>query len=95
VTSDDDFLETLCKKHDVNYALSKNLKAKILPLLEEAHRRLGYRFDKTISKHRKGTDIRLANSAAIESILKRITPHSFSVRERTMITLHFEYSESS
>jgi len=64
----------------------------IFPLLEEAHRRLGHRFDKAIIEHRKGTQIRIDNSRRIFLLLRKLKPEDFSIEEGAgAITLHLEY----
>lgn len=91
MNSDDKILKRLCKKEEVDYQLARKLKVKIFPLLEEAHRRLGYHFDKAFLEQRKGMEIRLANSRMILLLLKKLRPQDFSVKERVIIALHFEY----
>lgn len=88
--SNDKFLRNKCKQFDVDYALAKKLKTRVFPLLEEAHRQ-GYQFDKAFLEKRKGTEIRLANSAMIQQILGKLDPKVFSRRERGIIALHLEY----
>lgn len=89
--NDDGILEKWCKKEELDYQLASKLKAKIFPLLEEAHQRLEYRFDKAFLEQRKGTEIRLANSKTIILLLKKMRPHFFSIKEQKIITLHLEY----
>lgn len=91
VDSDETFMKNLCKKYDVSYTLTRKLKTMIFPLLVEAHKRLKYRFDKAYVEQRKGTNIRLTNSAAIISMLGKISSKIFSMKERWIITLHLEY----
>jgi len=89
--NDDEILERLCKKEEVECQTARKLKAKIFPLLEEAHMKLGYRFDKAFFEQRKGMEIRLANSKTILLLLRRLKPQFFSINERTIISLHLEY----
>lgn len=90
--NDDKILEKWCKEEQVNYQLASKLKAKIFPLLEGAHQKLGYRFDKAFVEQRKGTQIRIDNSKTILSLLhKKLKPQFFSIEERAAITLHLEY----
>ncbi len=89
--NDDIILEKMCKEEEIDYHLAGKLKEKILPLLEEAHQKLGDDFDKVLNEQRKGTDIRLANSKRILLLLKKIKPSSSSIEERAVITLHLEY----
>jgi len=89
--NDDEILEKWCKEEEVDYQLASELKAKIFPLLEEAHRRLEYRFDKAFLEQRKGMDIRLTNSKTILLLLAKLRPEYFSIKERRVITLHLEY----
>ena len=87
----DALLERWCQEEELNYQLASKLKAKIFPLLEEAHRKLGYRFNKVLIEHRKGTDLRLANSKTILLLMKKLKPQNFPIKERKAITLHLEY----
>ena len=89
--NDDEILEKWCKKEELDYPLAIKLKAKIFPLLEEAHQRLGYRFNKAFLEQRKGTEIRQDNSKILFLLLRKLEPSSFSVKERAIITLHLEY----
>lgn len=87
----DEILKTLCEKEDVDYHLAGKLKEKIFPLLEEAHRRIGYRFDKAFLEQKRGMDIRFANSRMILLLLRKLKPQEFSVEERKAISLHLEF----
>ena len=88
-------LERWCKKDRVSYHVASKLKAKLFPLLEEAHRKLGYRFDKAVIEHAKGSEVRLYNSAMLVSLLHdKMKPSDFSIEERRMLTLHLEYLPS-
>ena len=92
MSNDDEILEKQCKKAELDYQLASKLKAKIFPLLEEAHKRLDYRFDKTFIEHIKGTKIRHDNSKRILLLLhKKLSPRLFSLKEHAVITLHLEY----
>jgi len=90
--NNDETFEKWCKKAEVDYQLANKLKAKIFPLLEGAHRKLSYRFDKAFIEHIKGTQIRHDNSKRILLLLhKKLNPQLFSLEEHAAITLHFEY----
>ena len=89
--NDDEILEKWCEKEELDYQLARKLKAKIFPLLEEAHRRLGYRFNRAFIEQRKGMEIRLANSKTIMLLLARLKPRFFSIKEQRVITLHLEF----
>lgn len=89
--NDDELLEKWCAEEEVDYQLAGKLKAKIFPLLEVAHQRLGYRFDKAFLEQRKGMEIRLANSKTIMLLLARLKPRFFSIKEQRVITLHLEF----
>ena len=89
--NDDKILEKWCKEEEVDYQLASRLKAKIFPLLEGGHQKVGYRFDKALVEQRKGTQIRLDNSKRILLILRKLEPQFFSVKERSAISLHLEY----
>ena len=90
--NDDKILEKWCKEEEVDYQLANKLKAKIFPLLEGAHQKLGHRFDKTFIEHIKGTQIRHDNSKRILLLLhKKLNPRLFSLEEHAVITLHLEY----
>lgn len=92
MNNDDKILENWCKEEEIDYQLASKLKAKIFPLLEGAHQKLGYRFDKAFVEQRKGTQIRIDNSKTILSLLhKKLKPQFFSIEERAAITLHLEY----
>lgn len=91
MTSDIAFLKNLCEENDVDYELAMKLKAKLFPLLENAHRRLGHLFDKALLEQRRGTIIRLDNSGDIQLILRKLPHQLFSVREQMAISLHLEY----
>lgn len=92
--NDDKILEKWCKEKEVDYQLANKLKAKIFPLLEGAHQKLGYRFNKTFIEHIKGTQIRRNNSKRILLLLKKLNPLVFSLEERKIFTLHLEYLTS-
>ena len=92
MSNDDEILEKWCKKEELDCQLAGKLKAKIFPLLEEAHERLDYRFDQTFIEHIKGTQIRHDNSKRILLLLhKKLSPRLFSLKEHAVITLHFEF----
>lgn len=91
MNNDDEILEKWCKEEELDYQLASKLKAKIFPLLEEAHQRLRYRFDKAFLEQRKGTEIRHANSKILILLLKKLRPQFFSIKERAAISLHLEY----
>jgi len=84
-------LESLCEKENVDYQLARKLKERIFPLLEEAHRRVGYRFDKAFLEQKGGMDIRFANSRTILLLLKKLRPQDFSAEEQKAISLHLEF----
>lgn len=88
--SDDEILEKRCKEQEVEYQIAKELKAEIFPLLDEAHRRKGYRFDKTFSEQNKGMALRLMNSEIIMLLLRKLN-QSFSIEEEKIIRLHLEF----
>lgn len=89
--NDDKTLKKWCKEEKVDYQLASKLKAKIFPLIEEAHRKLQYHFDKAFTEQRKGTEIRHANSKQILLLLQKLRSQYFSVKERAIISLHLEY----
>src|SRR3990170_8583591 len=91
VQNEDEILEKLCKEREVDYQIAKELKAKIFPLLDEAHRRNGYRFNKALVEQNKGMVIRLANSAMNLLLLKKLSPQDFPVKERKIFALHLEF----
>lgn len=84
-------LQEWCEKEEVDYQLAHKLKAKIFPLLDEASKRLGYRFNKAYNEQRKGTRIRLDNSKSIMLLLERLKPKFFSLKEQQVIKLHLEF----
>lgn len=89
--NDDISLEKWSEEKEVDYQLASELKAKIFPLLEEAHRKLGYRFNKAFIEQIKGTKLRIDNSERILSLLPKLKPQFFSPKERRVITFHLEY----
>ena len=91
VDNDDKLLQKWCKDVDVDYKLARKLKAKIFPLHEEAHKQLGYKFDKAYNEQRIGTEIRQDNAKTILLLLKKLNPDAFSIKENGIITLHLEY----
>lgn len=88
---DDAILEKRCAEEGLDYRLASQLKAKIFPLFDEAHRRLGYRFDKAYMEQIAGTKIRRENSKRINLLLRKLKTEPFSVEERVIISLHLEY----
>lgn len=89
--SDNTFLRKECGEFEVDYRLATKLKTKVFPLLEKAHKKLGYRFDKAFTEQREGAQIRLANSGFIHLILRKLNSQAFSKREQRIISLHLEY----
>jgi hypothetical protein len=89
--NDDGLLEKWCKEWEIDYQLARRLKGIFFPLLEEAHKRIGYRFNKAFLEQKEGMDLRLANSKRIMLLLKKLNPQDFSTEERKAISLHLEY----
>ena len=89
--NDDKLLRKWCKDEELDYKLARKLKAKIFPLHEEAHKRLGHKFDKAYNEQRRGTKIRQDNATTILSLLKKLNPYAFSIKEQGVIKLHLEY----
>lgn len=91
MNKDDELLKDWCKKEELDFKLAKKLKAKIFPLLEEAHKKLGYKFDKAYGEQRKGTEIRHDNTIVVFGLLQKLNPKALSKTEKWAITLHLEY----
>lgn len=89
--NDDKLLQKWCKKAKIDFRLARKLKTKIFPLLEEAHKQLGYKFDKAYNEQRIGTKIRQDNSRTILLLLNKLNPKSFPIKEQWIFTLHLEY----
>ena len=91
VNNDDAILEKWCKEWEVPYNFARLLKGTVCPLLEEAHNKSGFRFDKAFLEQKEGTDLRLANSKRILLLLKKLIPENYPADERIVIELHLEY----
>lgn len=89
--SEDKILEEWCKESSLNYELALSLKNLMLPLLENAHRKLGYLFDRVYLEQKEGADLRLENSATLLRILYKIDQNLFSPEEVKTISLHLEF----
>lgn len=89
--SDNTFLMNKCKEYEVDYKLARKLKAKFFPILEEAHKKLGYRFDQALVEQKGEADIRLVNSSIVILLLRKLNPQQFSEKERKIVSLHLEY----
>lgn len=91
---DDSLLRKWCIEEEVDYSLACKIKSKIFPLLESAHKKLGYRFDKAIAEQIDGTRIRFENIKRIAVLLNKIevTPNlEVSPEERAANFLHLLY----
>jgi hypothetical protein len=91
MTNEDEILKNRCQISQVDYALTNRLKTKIFPLLEEAHIRQGYLFDKAFLEQLKGTIIRLENAGRLMQILPKLNPKAFAPIEARAIALHLEF----
>lgn len=91
MNEEDKLLKDFCKKEEIDFQLAKKLKAKIFPLLEEAHKKLGYKFDKAINEQRTGTEIRHDNTITVFGLLQKLKPEPLSKKEKWAIALHMEY----
>jgi len=89
--NDDLLLEKWCEEWEVPYSFARRLKGTVFPLLEGAHDKIGFRFDKALIEQKEGTDRRLANSRRIMLLLKKLNLQDFSTDERKAISLHLEY----
>jgi hypothetical protein len=92
LSQEEKLLKEMCKKDDVDYELAKALQGKVFPLLEEAHRRQGSAFDRVLLEQKKGTEIRLNNSARLLSILhNKLDRNKFTTEEIKAVCLHLEF----
>lgn len=89
--NEDKILEEWCKESSLNYKLALSLKNLMLPLLESAHKNLGYLFDRIYLEQRHGMELRLENSARLLTILKKIDRKLFSPEEVKVLSIHLEF----
>lgn len=87
-------LEEWCEKDQLDPNLVIPIVKKTCLLLEEAHRKQGSNFDRVLLEQKKGTDIRLENSARLVNILHgKIdkTKLKLTAQEVTALSLHNEF----
>jgi hypothetical protein len=92
LSQEEKLLEAWCAKDEIIYEFVKILKEKIFLLLEEAHRRQGSAFDRVFLEQKKGTDLRMDNSARLLNILHtKIDRKKLTNEEIKAISLHLEF----
>jgi hypothetical protein len=92
VNKEGKLLKAWCIRDEVDYKFVKTLKGKFFPLLEEAHKRQGSAFDRMFLEQKKGTAIRLDNSARLLNILhKKLDQNKFTAEEIKALSLHLEF----
>lgn len=92
--NDDDtiILKKWCIEWEVPYPFAERLKGTVFPLLEGAHNRIGFNFDRIFLEQKEGVELRHENSERIMLLLRnKIVPQNFSAEEREVIGLHLEY----
>lgn len=89
---EENLLKEWCERDEVDFGLAVALQEKFLPLLEEAHRKQGSTFDRVFLEQKKGTEIRISNSARLLNILYQKLDHAkFTTKEIKAISLHNEF----
>src|SRR3990170_8841015 len=92
MSQEEKLLKEMCRKDEIDYKLAKALQRKISPLLEEAHKRQGSAFDRMFLEQKKGTDLRLDNSARLLNILRnKLDRNKLTAEEIKAISLHLEF----
>lgn len=90
--TDESLLEKWCVEWDIPYSFASRLKGTVFPLLDGAHSKNEVQFDRIFLEQKEGVDLRHENSKRIMLLLKnKLKPDNFSLEEKTVIGLHFEY----
>jgi hypothetical protein len=85
-------LKEWCEKDELDPNIVIPIVQKTCLLLEEAHKKQGTQFDRTLLEQKKGTDIRLKNSARLLNVLhNKIDKSQLTPDEVQAMSLHNEF----